>query len=118
MFKITKICCDRDGESFFKDEKIKLNDSGIIGKLSEKYPAESIIFREVEPTYDWDFHHPPQKQYIILLEGEIEIETSNGENRRFKAGDIILAEDTTGKGHRTKNIVQSKRRSVFITLKG
>jgi quercetin dioxygenase-like cupin family protein len=70
----------------------------------------------VEPSYDWDFHTAPQKQYIILLDGEIEIETSLGEIRRFNAGEILLMEDTSGKGHKTKNIHPVKRRSIFITL--
>jgi redox-sensitive bicupin YhaK (pirin superfamily) len=51
-----------------------------------------------------------------LLDGEIEIETSLGHKRIFKAGEILLVEDTNGKGHKTRNIQPIKRRSVFITL--
>jgi hypothetical protein len=116
MFKITKICEDKNGESYFEEINVQLTDSGRIGKLSENIPVKDVIFREVDPDYDWDFHRAPQKQYIILLDGEIEIETSDGEKRKFTSGDIILAEDVSGKGHRTRNIVQAKRRSVFITL--
>ncbi|MFW9310935.1 hypothetical protein ACN9OS_11495, partial [Glaesserella parasuis] len=79
-------------------------------------PAKSIIFREVEPSYDYNFHNAPQKQYIILLDGEIEIETSVGEKRRFKGGEILLVEDTTGKGHKTKNITPAKRKSIFVVI--
>ena len=68
------------------------------------------------PTYDYDFHVAPQRQYIILLDGEIQIETSLGDIRRFAAGDVLLVEDITGKGHRTKNIIPAKRRSIFITV--
>jgi hypothetical protein len=93
-----------------------LKDAGTIGRLSASIPAREIIFREVEPTYDYDFHNAPQRQYIILLDGEIEIETSLGEIRRFKAGEILLVEDTEGKGHKTKNLQPIPRRSVFITL--
>ena len=116
MFTIVKIYSDEKGESHFEDVNIPLKDGGIIGKLSEALPATSVIFREVEPSYDWDFHTAPQRQYIILLDGEIEIETSLSEKRTFKGGDVILAEDTTGKGHRTKNLTPIKRRSIFITF--
>ena len=116
MFTVVKIYSDEKGESHFEEIEIPLKDGGIIGKLSEALPATSVIFREVEPSYDWDFHTAPQRQYIILLDGEIEIETSLGEKRILKGGDVILAEDTTGKGHRTRNIVPIKRRSVFITF--
>ena len=74
------------------------------------------MFREVEPGYDWNYHNAPARQYIILLDGEIEIETSLGEKRTFKGGDVLLMEDVTGKGHKTKNVQHIKRKSIFITM--
>jgi hypothetical protein len=116
MFNITRLYSDSNGDSHFQDVDVPLQGAGTIGMLSEILPVNGIVFREVEPTYDWDFHKVPQKQYIVLLDGEIEIETSLGEKRTFKGGDVLLAEDTTGKGHKTKNILQSTRKSIFITL--
>ncbi|MGZ5243676.1 MAG: hypothetical protein ACXWEY_10055 [Bacteroidia bacterium] len=116
MFPVTKIYSDAQGETHFEDVMIPLNDEGEIGWLSKACPAKEIIFREVEPTYNYDFHTAPQKQYIILLDGEIEIETSLGEKRKFKPGQVLLVEDTTGKGHRTTNLLPVSRKSIFITL--
>ncbi len=48
-------------------------------------------------------HVAPHKQYVVILSGELEITTGQNETRRFKAGDILLAEDTTGHGHKTVN---------------
>ncbi len=115
-FLVTRIFSDEKGESHFEDIEISLKQAGDIGSLSEAIPAKSIIFREVLPSYDYDFHNAPQRQYIILLDGEIEIETSLGEKRIFGAGKILLVEDTTGKGHRTRNIKSEPRRSIFITI--
>ncbi|MCF8242613.1 MAG: hypothetical protein K9J16_14640 [Melioribacteraceae bacterium] len=114
--KITRIYSDENSESVFSQIDIKLKDSGQIGKLSESYPVSEIIFRVTEGNYNYDFHNAPQRQFILILDGEIEIETSLGEKRRFKSGDIILVEDTKGKGHRTKSIDGKLRRSVFVTL--
>jgi len=116
MFSITRVYSDDNGDSHFEDISIALKDAGSIGKLSAVFPAHGIIFREVAPSYDWDFHTAPQKQYIILLDGEIEIETSLGDKRIFKAGDVLLVEDITGKGHKTRNLQPLKRKSIFITL--
>ena len=116
MFKITKIYSDNKGESYFEDIEVLLNDDGEIGFLSDRVPVESIIFRTVKPEYDYDFHTAPQKQYVVLLDGEIEIETSLGEKRIFRGGDILLLEDTQGKGHKTRNILNIERRSIFIAL--
>jgi hypothetical protein len=116
MFPITRVYSDSNGDTRFEDIIIPLHDAGEIGKLSAGLPVSSIIFREVEPLYDYNFHNAPQKQYLILIDGEIEIETTLGEKRSFKAGDVLLLEDTEGKGHRTRNLQQIKRRSIFITL--
>jgi hypothetical protein len=116
MFKITRLYSDKKGESRFQDIEIPLKGMGEIGALSEGIPAGDIIFREVEPAYDYDFHNAPQRQYIILLDGEIEIETSLGEKRNFGPGEVLLVEDTEGKGHKTRNLKPERRRSVFITL--
>src|SRR3712207_9390388 len=97
MFSITRVYSDNNGDSHFEDLKIALKEAGSIGRLSDVLPATGVVFREVEPSYDWNFHTAPQKQYIILLDGEIEIETSLGAKRSFKAGDVLLVEDTTGK---------------------
>ncbi len=116
MFTITRIYSDANGDSHFEDITIPLRDEGDIGFLSETSKTSGIIFREVIPAYDYNFHNAPQRQYIVLLDGGIEIETSLGEKRIFKTGEVLLAEDTTGKGHRSKNIENRKRKSLFITL--
>lgn len=116
LYPLTRVYSDADGHSRFEDVSVPMNEAGDIGWLSDGLPVKSIIFREVEPSYDYDFHNAPQRQYLVLIDGEIEIETSLGETRRFKGGDVLLLEDTGGKGHRTKNIVPMRRKSLFITL--
>jgi hypothetical protein len=116
MIRITRVYSDPKGESHFEDIEMPLKNNGEIGFLSDKIPVKEIIFRKVKSGYDYDFHNAPQKQYIILMNGEIEIETSLGEKRTFKGGDILLVEDTQGKGHKTRNLQKIERQSVFITL--
>jgi hypothetical protein len=116
MFNITRIYSDDSGESHFENITIPLKSNGEIGFLSDETPVKGIIFREVAASYDFDFHNAPQRQYIILLDGGVIIETSLGNVRTFNTGEILLVEDTTGKGHKTKNIENKTRKSVFITL--
>lgn len=116
MFNITRIYSDTKGESHFEDFKLPLWEAGEIGFLSEGIPAKEVVFRKVKPSYDYNFHNAPQKQFIILLDGKIEIETSLGEKRTFKGGDILLMEDTQGKGHKTRNLQNIERNSIFIKI--
>jgi len=114
--QITRIYSDTHGNSHFKETKIALNDAGEIGRLSDQYPVKSIIFRENDADYDYDWHTAPTRQYIILLDGEIEIEVSDGEKRIFRGGDVLLVEDTTGRGHKTRVSNNQPRKSIFVTL--
>ena len=116
QFKITRIYTDVSGESHFEDIWIPLTDKGLIGYLSGQVPVKDMIFRKVEEQYDYNFHNAPTRQYIALLDGGIEIETSDGEIRTFSAGEVLLVEDTTGKGHRSRNIQRAIRSSLFILL--
>ncbi len=51
-----------------------------------------------------------------MLDGEIEIEVSDGEKHTFRGGDILLVEDVEGRGHRTRVINNKPRRSIFVTV--
>jgi hypothetical protein len=114
--RITRVYSDGNGDSRFGEIEIGLRDSGPIGRLSERLPVNSIIFRENDAGFDYDWHNAPERQYIVLLDGEIEIEVSGGERKIFRGGDVLLVEDVTGKGHRTRVTNNRPRRSVFVTL--
>ena len=115
-YKITRIYEDENSESRFEEIEIPIVNRGQLGFLSESQKVSGILFRKVEATYDYDFHNAPARQYIILLDGAIEIETSLGEKRIFKAGEVLLVEDISGKGHKTRNLKDKTRSSLFVTL--
>jgi hypothetical protein len=112
----TRIYSDNNGESHFERVEIPFRDYGAVGFLSESMKVRILQFRENNGDYYWDYHNPPASQFIILLDGKIEITTSLGEVRQFTGGDILLVEDTEGKGHKTENISKEPRKSIFIQL--
>ena len=114
--RITRVAADANGTSRFQDVEIPLSSGGTIGWLSERHPASAVIFRETDADYDYDWHCAPRRQYIVLLDGHIEITTGSGETRQFRGGDVLLVEDTTGTGHRTRTVDGRPRRSLFIAI--
>lgn len=66
--------------------------------------------------YDLDWHNAPRRQFVVNLEGELEIIASDSTTRRFGAGEVFPAEDTTGKGHITRTVNKQPRRSLIVTL--
>ena len=49
-------------------------------------------------------HNAPQPYIVIVLSGEGEVLTSDGEARRFQPGELLFCNDLTGKGHMTRAI--------------
>ena len=59
---------------------------------------------------------PPRRQYVISLAGGISITASDGETRHIGAGEIVLVEDTTGKGHITRSSGDKPRHTIFVPI--
>ncbi|MDI6400813.1 hypothetical protein QLX67_02310 [Balneolaceae bacterium ANBcel3] len=112
----TRLYSDSKGDTHFETVSVPLHKEGMIGYLSEKYPVSDIQFRKNDAGYDWDYHTAPARQFIVLLDGGVEITTSLGEKRQFNSGEVILVEDVTGKGHKTKNLEKRERKSLFIRI--
>ena len=113
---IVRIYTGADNQSHFEDVRIPLKSTGKIGFMSELMKATGIVFRETGGDYNYDFHTAPRRQYVVNLEGEVEIEVGDGTKRILRSGDILLAEDTTGQGHISRAVAGKPRKSLFITL--
>ncbi|MFC1941329.1 hypothetical protein ACFLWL_02865 [Chloroflexota bacterium] len=114
--KVTRLYTEPDGESHFEDIDIPLEDIGVAGRRSELMKATGIIFREMGSEYNSDWHKASRRQFTITLEGQVEIVAGDGTKRQFGPGDILLAEDTTGRGHITRVVNNQPRTAIFVTL--
>jgi hypothetical protein len=69
-------------------------------RLSDTLAASGCnICRVPEGMCEVGWHNPAGRKLVLWLTGEVEFETSDGNVRRLAAGNVVLAEDTTGKGH-------------------
>src|SRR5206468_4119217 len=98
----------------FTDLDIPRN-SAAYGALSDFVPSGGIQLRETPVGGSMDYHTAPRKQFVVNLSGLVEIECGDGTKRILSAGDIMLADDTTGQGHITRDL-EGPRRSIFIYL--
>ena len=96
---ITRIYTGPDGQSRAEQIEMKLN-----GGTSEMIKATGAQFssRPAGPASDW--HVGPMRQYVITLSGRAELEVGDGKKVAVGPGQIDLIEDTTGKGHITRNL--------------
>lgn len=114
--KITRIFAGPDGVSHFEEVEIPFKDFEAADRRSKVIKTTGIIFRETSAAYDLDYHNAPQRQYVITLDGCVDIIAGDGTQRRFGAGDIMLAEDTTGTGHISRAVNNKPRKCLFVTL--
>jgi opacity protein-like surface antigen len=114
--RVVRLYTGPDKKSHFEDIQIPLKDGGKVGFISELYKATGVVFRENTGDYNYDFHPAPRRQYVVNLDGEVEIEVGDGTRRILRTGDILLAEDTTGQGHISRAVAGKPRKSLFITL--
>jgi hypothetical protein len=114
--RVHNLYVDAQGETHFRDIEIEWAEHTNAGKLSKRLPATGIIFREVQPDYDLDWHPAPRRQYIINLDAGVKITASDGEARIIKAGEVILVEDTSGKGHLSQAVDSKIRNCIFVPV--
>ena len=114
--RIHNLYTDAQGESHFRDIEVEWVETRNASRLSARLPATGIIFRETGGDYDLSWHPAPRRQYIINLDGGVRLTASDGESRVIGAGEVVLVEDTSGKGHLSQSVGRQMRRSIFVPV--
>lgn len=99
-----RLFADEAGESHFEDiafdmSSIQYAPPAPALEISDPLAAANVFWFRFPDNWQDDAHPSPRRQLFIVLEGEVEGWTSTGDTRIFRAGDRLLMEDTTGKGH-------------------
>jgi len=82
-----------DGHSHFKEGYIH-NHTQII--------SQNVEFVESPAFSHLDWHNAPNTQFVITLKGELEFTTHSGQAFVLKPGDVLIANDLNGTGHKWK----------------
>ena len=114
--RITHLFTGKDNQSHFEEIEVRLDSRGSLGLFTDPAIVKAFFFREVPAGYRYTWHTVVCREYVVTLEGRAEIEVSSGEKRRFGKGDVLLAEDVSGQGHKTRVIGKKPWRQMFITL--
>jgi hypothetical protein len=122
---ITRIFTGPDGLAHAEDIELTLNARG----ASEMFKATGAEFSVRAPTpgakagntiaagpNDPGWHTGPARQFVITLSGSSEVEVSGGVHVVAGPGHINLIEDTSGKGHITRNFGPEDRIALTIPL--
>jgi len=108
--KLLAILTDEHGETHFADRDMPdcevpfgppPNPSG---KMTDIGAVTTMFIFSVSAETIVPAHNAPQPYVCIILSGQGEVVTSDGESRRFSPGDVLLCDDLTGKGHVTRAV--------------
>ncbi len=121
MVSVIRIWADEEGESHLEDVDLDFAEQDFIPPappvlVASPHAASGYVFARVPPGWDFDWHPSPQRELLVYLTGEGTIEASDGEVRSLTPGMILLAEDTTGKGHVSRVTGTDEVFVVIITL--
>jgi quercetin dioxygenase-like cupin family protein len=89
------------------------------GTIDEKARTDviAIHFKESPAHASYDWHADPEPQYVITLSGTLEFTTRDGETFVVRPGDVLLAEDHVGSGHKWRLIDDQPWRRAYVVLK-
>ena len=108
MIRAYKLYTGADGDSHVISGSIV--DNEVIG-------AESILYEESPLHASLDWHNAPTTQYVITLSGILEFVTRGGEKFTFNPGDVLVALDTKGSGHKWRLTNDQPWKRAYVAFK-
>jgi quercetin dioxygenase-like cupin family protein len=109
--KVVRIYTGTDNQTHFQDLDLEA-----FAKVSAKVGEGPVRLNQGPAKSSLDFHNAPRRQYVVMMSGVMEIEIGDGSKRQLVPGDVLVAEDLTGKGHITRGVGEDPRVSLAVPL--
>jgi len=109
--KVVRIYTGADHQTHFQDLDVEA-----FASLATKVGEGAVRVNQGPAKSFSDFHNAPRRQYVVITSGMMEVEIADGTKRQFVPGDVLVAEDLTGKGHITRGIGAEPRVSLSVPL--
>jgi len=114
MIRCVRMWTDTDGNSAFEEGELEIGE-GTHGKASGLPIAVSeLSFQETASGGSFEWHQDPQPQFVITLSGTLEFEVKSGATFQIRPGDVLIAQDDSGTGHRWRLIGDEPWRRAYV----
>lgn len=114
--QIIRLYTGDDGESHFETTTMDMHAHGDVVTMSDLMDCHEVQFAETSSGGGYDWHTAPRRQFVITLSGTLEFENRAGDTQMIEPGDILLAEDTTGGGHKWRLVDDQPWRRCYVHL--
>ena len=119
--KYLRLYADENGESHFEELEAEF-DMALYAPPAPAFgvsaPVGTTRYVMVHFPARWDseLHPAPRRQLFVMLSGRFQGQTSGGAVRDLGPGDVILMEDTTGKGHAARTLDGTEVHALMVHL--
>lgn len=100
MIRCIRMWTAEDGNSRFEEGVLEMKEGDRGDFLGLPIAVNELYFRETSSGGSFDWHRDPVPRFVITLSGTLEFETFLGEKFIINPGDILLAQDNVGSGHK------------------
>ena len=109
------------GESSYKEVTPEFSDATFVRNaqqvaLKDFGDAKNLKFCRLPKGWEGGWHNSPVKQFVIGLGGSIKMTCSDNSCITVSAGDVVMLEDLTGKGHYTEVTSTEDWHGVLVEL--
>lgn len=114
---------DADGWARFREEAVPLDEGTPAARLSSLMKASALQWRESPVGFTSDFHCTGTPQWLVVLQGCMEIGLRDGSFRRFGPGQLFFSADTVPEGqvfdparhgHRSRQVGDEPLVTMFV----
>jgi hypothetical protein len=77
-------------------------------------PARELSFQETKSGGSYEWHQDPVPRFVLTLSGTLEFQTKSGATFTIRPGDVLLAQDNTGTGHKWKLVGDDPWRRAYV----
>jgi hypothetical protein len=116
---VTRLYSGADGLSHFERISVKFvpvpGSPSTVEQSEPSITTKSYVVR-CAPGYFADWHNADIRRYVITISGRAEIVVAGGEKFVAGPGEIVMAEDLTGKGHTFRVLGDKDWVAMFLDM--
>ncbi|ARU04560.1 hypothetical protein CCO03_07605 [Comamonas serinivorans] len=122
-FTVTELFTDHDGRARFRDHTLSLDEGTPVSRLTRLAASGGCQWRESPAGFASSFHCTGEPQWLIVLQGQMEIGLQDGSTRVFGPGQVFYSNDTLPEGavfddrvhgHRSRLLGEQPLRTLFV----
>ena len=114
MIRCVRIWTGEDGNSLFEEGMIDLAEGMRGDAVGKPVKVRQLSFQETTSGGSYEWHQDPVPRYVITLSGTLEFEVKSGATFTIRPGDILLAQDNSGSGHKWRLIGDEPWRRAYV----